>query len=294
MNEPVSTRKGIAMMLLSVVLFSANILIIRWVGLFANMDGWMTSFTRGLAGTLFVLAMYSGGRGLQMSHLFRPLLLLRGVLGVITISLLYFTVIHLGAARAMVINLTYPLFGALIAAFVLKERLTGRTFSLLALAMIGLSLFFSQSLLGFTFGFYDLLGLLGAVIAGAVVVVIRKLTRTETAATIYSGQCLITLIATLPLAAPKFAETSVLAWVLMMFGGAIVAYGQIMITKGFYHLDVARGSAIQMLIPLLTGAGAFVFFQEKFTLIELLGAVVTLFATWRISITPALPPKPSL
>lgn len=294
MNEPVSTRKGIGMMLLSVVLFSANILIIRWVGLFANMDAWMTSFTRGLAGTLFVLAMYSGGRGLQMSHLFRPLLLLRGVLGVITISLLYFTVIHLGAARAMVINLTYPLFGALIAAFVLKERLTGRTLALLALAMIGLSLFFSQSLLGFTFGFYDLLGLLGAVIAGAVVVVIRKLTRTETAATIYSGQCLITLIATLPLAAPKFAETSVLAWVLMMFGGAIVAYGQIMITKGFYHLDVARGSAIQMLIPLLTGAGAFVFFQEKFTLIELLGAVVTLFATWRISITPALAPKPSL
>lgn len=294
MTEPVSTRKGIAMMLLSVVLFSANILIIRWVGLFANMDGWMTSFTRGLAGTLFVLAMYSGGRGLQMSHLLRPLLLLRGVLGVITISLLYFTVIHLGAARAMVINLTYPLFGALIAAFVLKERLTRRTFALLALAMIGLSLFFSQSLLGFTFGFYDLLGLLGAVIAGAVVVVIRKLTRTETAATIYSGQCLITLIATLPLAAPKFAETSVLAWVLMMFGGAIVAYGQIMITKGFYHLDVARGSAIQMLIPLLTGAGAFVFFQEKFTLIELLGAVLTLFATWRISITPALPPKPSL
>ncbi len=294
MTEPISTRKGILMMLLSVVLFSANILIIRWVGLFANMDGWMTSFTRGLAGTLFVLVMYSGGRGLQLSHLLRPLLILRGVLGVITISLLYFTVIHLGAARAMVINLTYPLFGSLIAVLVLKERLRPATLGLLALAMIGLGLFFSKSLLGATFGIYDLLGLLGAVLAGAVVVLIRKLTRTETAATIYSGQCLITLIATLPLAAPKFAETSALAWILMMFGGAIVAYGQILITKGFYHLDVARGSAIQMLIPLLTGAGAFLFFEERFAPIEIVGAVLTLFATWRISIAPTLPPKPPI
>lgn len=282
------------MMLFSVVLFSANVLIIRWLGLIASVDGWMSSFTRGLAGTIFVLVMYSGGRGLHLSHLVKPMLLLRGVLGVVTISLLYFTVIELGAARALVINLTYPLFGSLIAAFVLKEKLRPRTMALLVIAMVGLGLFFSESFVGSTFGLYDLLGLLGAVLAGATVVVIRKLTRTETAATIYSGQCLITLLVTVPLAAPSFGDTSAFAWVLLMFGGTIVAYGQILITKGFYHLDVAQGSAIQMLIPLLTSAGAFFFFQERFSPIELVGAVLTLFATWRISITPALPAKPSV
>ena len=280
-------------MLLSVVFFSVNCLIIRWVGLFASVDGWLASFTRGLAGTIFVLALYSRGRGLQLNHLIKPMIILRGFLGVAAISLLYFTIIHLGAARALVINLTYPLFGTLIAAFVLKEKLRPNTIGLLVLATIGLSLFFSKSFLGATFGYWDLLGLLGAVLAGATIVVIRKLTRSETAATIYSGQCLITLLVTAPLAAPSMDETSTLTWVIMMLGGIIVAYGQILITKGFYHLDVARGSAIQMLIPLITSAGAFFLFQERFTLIEIVGAVLTLFATWRISIAPSLPSKPS-
>ena len=272
-------------MLLSVVFFSVNCLIIRWVGLFASVDGWLSSFTRGLAGTAFVIAMYSGGRGLHLSHLWKPLLIFRGVLGVIAITLLYFTIIHIGAARALVINLTYPLFASFFAAFVLKEKLRPQTISLMILALVGLGLFFSTSLMSSTFGHYDLLGLFGAVLAGAIVVVIRKLTKTETAATIYSSQCLITLLVTAPLAAPSFGHTSAPAWGLMLLGGAIVAYGQILMTKGFYHLDVARGAATQMLIPLLTSAGAFFLFEERFAPIEIVGAVLTLFATWKISIT---------
>ena len=278
-------------MLLSVVLFSVNVLIIRWVGLFASVDGWMSSFTRGLAGTIFVLAMYSGGRGLQLRHLAKPLLILRGVLGMVTISILYFTVIELGAGRALVINLTYPLFGSLIAAFVLKEKLLPSTSALLLLAMLGLGLFFYESFHEATFGFYDLLGLLGAVLAGAIVVVIRKLTQTESAATIYSSQCVMTVLVMLPLALPSFGETSPTTWAFLMLGGAIVAYGQILMSKGFYHLDVARGSAIQMLIPLLTSAGAFFLFEETFAPIEIVGAVLTLFATWRISTAATLPPR---
>lgn len=283
MNEPVSSRKGISMMLLSVIFFSANCLLIRWVGLFAEVDGWVTSFARGLAGTAFVLTLYSGGRGLHLSHLRKPLLLARGVVGMITISLLYFTIIHLGAARALVINLTYPLFGVLIASFFLKEKLQTRSLLLLLLALGGLGLFFFESLVGASFGRYDLIGLSGAALSGLAVVLIRKLTQTETAATIYSGQCLVTLVATVPLAWPSFATTSLAAWTVMLVGGVLVAWGQILITKGFYHLDVARGSTLQMLIPLLTGVGAFFFFEERFTPMEIIGAVLTLFATWRIS-----------
>lgn len=286
MNEPVSIRKGVILMLLSVVLFSVNCLLIRWVGLFASVDGWMSSFTRGLAGTIFVVAVYSRGRGLHLSHLRKPMLILRGLLGVTTITMLYFTLIHLGAGRAMVINLTYPLFGAIIAVIVLKEKPHPTTLGLLVLALVGLALFFSESLKNATFGGYDLLGLAGAVLAGATVVVIRKLTQTETAPTIYSGQCLITLLVTVPLAAPSFGTTPPFIWLLLMLGGGIVAYGQILITKGFYHLDVAQGSGIQMLIPVLTGVGGFFLFAEKFSAIEIVGAVLTLFATWRITVAP--------
>ncbi len=280
-------------MLLSAIFFAANCLIIRWVGLFANMDGWTTSFTRGVAGSFFVLCFYSRGRGLQLTHLRKPLLLLRGALGVTTISLLYFTIIHLGAARALVINLTYPLFGTLIASLALREKFQIRTMIFLVVALLGLVLFFLESFLGSTFGKYDLLGLFGALLSGATVVTIRKLAQTETAATIYSSQCFITLLVTTPFAASSFNQISPPTWGLMLLAGLIVAYGQILITKGFYHLDVARGSALQMLVPIITSAGAFLLFDEKFTFIELIGASLTLFATWRISINPSSSQTPN-
>lgn len=283
MTEPVSTRKGVLLMLMSVCYFSANILIIRGLGLFANVDGWMSSFTRGLAGTLFVLALYSKGRGLELSHLRKPLVILRGVLGVTGITLLYFTILHLGAGRALVLNLTYPLFGAVFAAIWLREPVKPLAFGLLAVALLGLIVFFLDSFQEARLGIYDLLGLAGAAVAGATVVVIRILTRSETAPTIYSSQCVMTLLVAGPLSATAIVSTSPSVWALLMLAGVIVAYGQILITRGFYHLSIAQGSGIQMLIPVVTSAGGFVLFHETLTSLEIVGAAITLVATWRIS-----------
>ncbi|MEM9079171.1 MAG: DMT family transporter [Verrucomicrobiota bacterium] len=284
MTEPVSQKKVILQMLLSVVLFSANVLIIRGLSLSENIDGWMTSFTRGLAGAIFILALYTRGRGLHLRNLHKPGLILRGILGVITITILYFTILHLGASRAVFINLTYPLWGTLIASFWLREKVSINSVFLLLLAATGLALFFSNNLAHASFNTWDLIAILGAVLAGTTVVLLRYLTRTESAATIYSAQCFITLLTTAPLAFPAFNTTSALAWTLLLIGGVLVAYAQILLTKGFYHLDVARGSALQMLLPIFTAAGAFILFDESFTPLELFGATLTLFATWRISV----------
>lgn len=285
MTEPVSTRKGIILMLLSVCFFATNCLIIRGVGIFAQVDGWMASFTRGLAGTIFVIAVYSRGGSLKITNLRKPLLIVRGLLGVTAITLLYFTIIHLGVARSLVINLTYPLFGTLIAAIFLRERVRPLGMALFCLAIIGLGLFFSSSFSNSSFSRYDLLALLGAVLAGAIVVSIRKLTSTESAPTIYAAQCVASLVLTLPPAIPSFPTTSSSAWVLLLLGGTVVAYGQILMTRGFHHLSVAQGSALQMLIPILAGFGGFFLFEESLTPVEMAGAAITLFATWRISVS---------
>lgn len=270
-------------MLLSVVMFTSNSLIIRWAGLFADVNGWLASFTRGVAGTIFVLALYSRGRGLELKRVTQPLIILRGILGVTGITILYFTIIHLGAGRALLLNLSYPIFGVIFASLLLGERLTLRISGYLTIATIGLAIFFWPSLKNATFSSYDLLGILGAIVAGTTVVLIRQLTKTETAPTIYTGQCFITLLITAPFAAPSFTNYSLAVWGLLLLGGFIVAYGQILLTKGFFHLDVARGSALQMLIPPLTGLGSLLFFEERFQALELFGGTLIIFATWRIT-----------
>ncbi|MDP0491086.1 MAG: DMT family transporter [Verrucomicrobiota bacterium JB023] len=284
MTEPVSQRKGLVLMVFSVLLFSANVLIIRGAGLNANVDGWMASFTRGVFGFVFVIALYARGRGLELSHLHKPRLIQRGLLGVTGITILYFTIIHLGAGRALVLNLTYPIFSTLIAALVLRETVRPRTIAFMVLSLLGLILFFSNSFASATLSPYDLLGILGAIVAGATVVSIRDLTRTESAATIYSAQCVASIILTAPLAWPSFSGTSPMTWGILAAGAFIVAGGQLLMTRGFHHLPVARGSAMQMLIPPVTALGGWVLFRESFSLSEIIGATITLFATWRISV----------
>jgi drug/metabolite transporter (DMT)-like permease len=61
-------------------------------------------------------------------------------------------------------------------------------------------------------------------------------------------------------------------------------------THGFQRLSVARGSSIQMLMPVVTALGALVCFGERLSLAEVVGGAVTLGATW-LSVRPAAVPK---
>jgi len=63
-------------------------------------------------------------------------------------------------------------------------------------------------------------------------------------------------------------------------------------TNAYRTLPVSQGSSIQMLLPLVTAAGAFFFFGERFTALELAGAALTLFATWRVAAGPKRRPEP--
>ena len=54
------------------------------------------------------------------------LLLLRGGLGFVALACLYYAVVHLPLAEATMVQYTSPVFTALFAAWLLRERMTGR------------------------------------------------------------------------------------------------------------------------------------------------------------------------
>ncbi len=130
------------MMLLSVVLFALNTLLIRGLAMHCQaVDGWVASLFRGAVGLLFVVACFGFGRGLRLGRvLARPLLVARGLLGACGIVCFYVTVVHLGAARAVVINLSYPIFATVIAAVVLGERPTAAGLAWMAAGFAGVLL----------------------------------------------------------------------------------------------------------------------------------------------------------
>lgn len=281
-------------MLASVLFFAVNVLVIRGLALqIPAIDGWNISLFRSIAGLLTVLLIFGSGGRLSLRRVFtRPLLVVRGILGTVGIVLFYVTVVHLGAGRAVIINLTYPMFAAVIAAIWLREPLHPSRLLWIAVGFGGLCLFLgggdhheSGTLP------YDLLGIAGAVVAAMVVVIIRRLHTSEHSSTIYSSQCVFCLLATLPIAAPGISAVPQLGWFALLGAGVVVALGQLTMTYSYRYLTVSKGASLQMLLPLSTAIGGFFLFGERFSLLELAGAGLTILSTVRILRQPQTPSR---
>lgn len=284
-----SERTGIGLMLGSVVLFAVNALLVRGLSLAVPAaDGWVASLFRGVVGLTVVALFFRGS--FRPSHLFKHrLLMLRGLLGGFGILALYITVVELGAGRAVIINLSYPIFGSLFAALFLGESLPTRAWAWMFAGFGGLLVFLGGGV-DFAIGPYDLLALVGAVAAGAVVVMIRQLRHSESTATIYSAQCLASALIAAGPATEATIQLPTSAILLMALAAVLVAIAQLAMTHAYRSLSVARGSSIQMLLPLVTALGGWWLFGERFSPLELGGAALTLFATTRILAAPTRTP----
>jgi drug/metabolite transporter (DMT)-like permease len=286
---------GIVLMLLSVILFAANTLLMRALSLHLPMaDGWMGILYRGAFGMVMVACLYGFGRGLSLKSLVGSrLVALRGIIGALATAAFYLTIATLGASRAVVLNLTYPIFATLIAAWWLKEKISRHALVWMIAGFAGL-LAFVQGDATRGFSYWDLIALAGALGAGIVVVLIRKLRATEHAGTIYASQCFYSILFALPLRADKAMELPALGHATLIGAAVIVGISQLVMTNAYRTLPVSQGSSIQMLLPIVTAAGAFLIFGERLSPLEISGAALTLLATWRVAAgksKPAPPPE---
>jgi len=293
--NPVSEIRGIILMLLSILCFTVNTLAVRALALsFPECDGWIVTLFRGIAGTLVVLTLYSRAGQLRITSLWkRPKVIIRGLLGAIGVSFFYLTIIELGAARAVVINLSYPIFAALLAAAFLKESLSLKKLFWIIAGFLGLVIFLAPKAIHSGVGPYDLLAIAGAIIAAAVVVLIRDLHKSEHGSTIFASQALYCAVLALPLTTESSWELPTSGFVFLILAGLVVAAGQLTMTFAYRHLEVSKGASLQLLLPIATGIGAWIFFGETFGFIELLGAALTLLATMMINRRPSKLSNPS-
>ena len=276
-------RRSILLMLASVVLFATNTLLIRAVALHApTADGWVAMLFRGGVGLLVVFALFGFGRGLDVKRLFRGRqVVIRGIVGALGTVAFYISVIELGAGRAVVINLTYPIFASVIAAVWLKEAVSRSAMLWMAVGLGGLVLFLSDGGQLQRPSGYDLLALGGAFGSGWVVVIIRRLRHEEHPATIYASQAFYSLALAAP-AAVKLPALPPAAAIGLAAGAIIVTIAQLIMTRAYQFMSVSRGSSLQMLLPIVTALGGFLFFGETFHRLEIAGGLLTLFATWRV------------
>jgi drug/metabolite transporter (DMT)-like permease len=275
-----TTGRGTKLMLASAGCFIANALVIRVLGARFAVDSWLLSSVRFVVGLALIVTLFPPGRVFQFNNLYRnPHLIIRGVLGGIGVYLYYVTIVHLGAGRATFISNTYVVMSALLAVVLLKEPLTHALIAGAVVSLGGLALLTTSGPAVSAAGFYDFLALLGALASAIVIVTIRQLHRTEHTATIFGAQCFYGLLFCLVPAAARFDMPALPAWALLVASALCAGAGQLMMTRAYRDLTVARGSLLQMLVPLGIAGGGALFFGERFQPRELVGAALILGGT---------------
>ncbi len=271
-------RRALALMLLSVAAFTANVLLVRALDNLHFANIWLVSCARFVVGLGVVAVVYR--REWQPRHLMRnPRLIERGLLGGLGVYLTYLCVVKLGAGRATFINNTYVIWGALLAAWVLREKLRPALLVGGVAALTGLALLTNVLGGGGAPGLYDWLAIFSAFLSAWVVVTIRQLHATEHSATIFAAQCVYGLVLCGIPAFLQLQPISGLGLTVTALASITAAIGQLAMTRAFRDLSVAEGSLLQMLVPVGIAAGGVVFFRERFTLHELAGAALILGGT---------------
>ena len=277
MSDP-RHRRAVILMLLSAACFTATVLLVRALGEMGYANIWLVSSARFVVGLGLISAVY--WREFQPAHLVRNRKLLeRGVAGGAGVYLTYLTVVKLGAGRATFIGNTNVIWGALLAVWVLREKLRPGVLAGGAAALAGLGLLTNVFSTTAHPGPYDLVAFMAALLSAYVVVTIRQLHDTEHTSTIFSAQCAYGLVICGIPAALTYHPLPPAAWAVLLIASMAAGAGQLTMTRAFRDLPVAEGSLIQMLVPLGIAVGGMVFFSERFSGQEMVGAALILGGT---------------
>lgn len=261
-------------MLVSNLFFSLMAILIR---VDPALGGLQTSFYRFAVGG-FVVVTAALVLGAEMR--FRDVrgLVWRGLLGGVSVVLYFLPINEIGLGKTSLFQYTYPFYAIVFSALFLKEKITAAVAFLLVLALGGLALLSLPSLGSGTWNLWLIVAWASGVLSGLAVMFVKKLSATDSSRAIFLAQCLggfwLMLI-------PSHLTPSPSGWipaVLLLSIGLAAAAGQLLMTWSYKHVDVATGSLLGTMVPVINVAAGVLLFGEAFEPLELVGAVLTLTA----------------
>jgi drug/metabolite transporter (DMT)-like permease len=234
---------------------------------------------RFVTGIVVILALSALGRA-SIRAVNKPWLIVRGVIGATAVFLFFRGIMTLGLGKGTILNYTYPVFAALLAPLILKEKLTWDVLLAALLSFVGIWLVIRPAAGGgaaaFSISGNDLLALLGGLLSAIAVVAIKKLRATDTPFIIYLAQCIFGLLVVgWPTATSSFAFAGI-EWVILLGIGLIATIAQLLMTWAYKHVPATEGSLLAFLTPVLNVLLGIMVFGETLHPTTLVGSVLVL------------------
>lgn len=216
-------------------------------------------------------------------------LLVRGAFGSVSVFLFYYGILKLGLAMGSVLGNTYPVFAALLAPLVLREKPRPDVLAAVLVSFIGICFIVNPEGVMGLFGVAGvhasivssvdgLLALLGGILASIAVLAIKKLRETDTSPVIYLAQCFFgVLVFGFPTAAGSFAFPPV-TWLILAAIGGLATIAQLLMTHAYRHVPATEGSLLSFLMPVVNVILGTAIFGETMHSLALIGSGVVLAA----------------
>lgn len=262
--------KGIGFMLISTFSFSLMQLCVKYLN---HLPTHELILFRSVISLLLSLG-YLLPKGIDPFGNNRKFLLLRGIFGVTALSLFFLTLQHIPLASAVTIQYLSPIFTAIIAIFMLGERMKTVQWIFFGIAFIGVAL-----LKGFderVSVFYLVLGVISAFFAGAAYNCIRIVKDTDHPLVVVFYFPLVATPIMIVLSYFEWITPVGWDWVAILLLGIFTQIGQVFMTKALQAEKANLVTSLKYLGSLYALIYGYFFFEETYGIVSLLGIALVL------------------
>lgn len=252
-----------------------------------NLGPYNLSFFRVLVASIcvFLFIMFSKKLKLVPFKYEKKKLLLFGAMHGFIILGYFLAIQYLTIASAVLLLYSSSIWIVVFSHFILKEKITKRTFIALSIAFFGVifvvspqNFFLKESLVGSLAG-------MGAGIGMGLVYTLSKTFKKYDKVSLTFWQNLIAIPFVLPLLfidLPKFSNILDIG-IILLLGSVFTAVPFILIYKGFDKIDAQKGSIVIMLDIVFSVICAWIIFKESPTVLAIIGGVFIMIGTYIIT-----------
>lgn len=263
---------SIRYMFLATVFFASMQSFVKYL---SDYSVYQVLFFRSVITALFCIA-YLKNQNISLIGNSQKWLLLRALTGCLSMVFFFITIQRIPLGAAVSLKYLSPIFTAVFAIFFLKERVYPVQWLFFAMAFGGVLL-----LKGFDTRIDTLnlmIGIAGAVLAGLVYTIIRKIGTSEHPMVIIHYFMTFSAIITGILMIPHWQNPTLVEWTYLFSIGALGYFAQVFMTKALQSENASRTIQVKYVELVFSLSIGLIWFGETYSLISFLGIVLILVA----------------
>lgn len=261
-------KKAIQFMIISALGFAFLNTIVKYLGHF---NVYQIVLFRSV-GTLFFTIPFLAKQKISMYGNQKLLLFVRSIFGVTSMSLFFISMQYLPMGSAVSLRYISPIFAAIFALFLLKEKIKPMQWLFFLIAFLGvLVLKGFDTQIGTTGLMY---ALLSSFFSGLVFIVIRKIGTKDHPVVVVNYFMIIAVVIGGTLCIPHWKTPVGFEWLLLLSLGFFGYLGQLYMTKAFQLSETNKAAPLKYIEVILTMLIGLTWFHESYTMWSVLGILL--------------------